>query len=186
MRKYFGFVMSAVLMLAILGIPVVSNQVAQSQHRVTPETVSPKIAKVSVTCGNTVMESVDEVTLQASFRYETARARVYWTHCWSSTGAHYINPIAVRGGYEITGGSCGDNLRLDGYRFNFGYIGGYNVPTFFVSHQADCGNHQTINIESESNLIPAYTTGACWGSHVTQVWNFANDIERDLSNCMNY
>ena len=183
MKKRFGFLMSVVLMLAVIGIPVVSTQVAQSQK--SPAVVKPKVEKVSLTCGD-LHASDDIVTLQASFNYETVRARVYWKRCWTDGGAKYIDPIAVRGGYEVTSGSCTGNLRLEGYRYNFGYIGGYNVPTFYVDHQEDCGNHKTINIEADAHLIPAYTTGACWGAHVTQVWNFANDIERDLSNCMNY
>lgn len=184
MKKRFGFLMSVVLMLAVIGIPVVSSQVAQSQNS-PGVTTSPKVEKVALTCGD-LHESIDTTTMQASFNYETVRARVYWKRCWNGSGGKWINPIAVRGGYEVTSGSCTGNLRLEGYRYNFGYIGGYNVPTFYVDHQEDCGNHKTINIEDESNLIPAYTTGACWHAHVTQVWNWANDIERDLANCINY
>lgn len=197
-RKYllFSALAFAFLFASVLSVNGTDPRVAipqtaiPSQSMKSPHTldwVAEQPSLVSLTCGTVMNTPVAVNSWQASWRYEVTRARVYWKHCWSSTGAKYINPIAVRGGYEVTDGACGANYNLEGYRFNFGTIGGYNVPAFFVDHQADCGNHRTINIEDESLMIPAYTLGACWGAHITQVWGWPTlDPDKDVSECINY
>lgn len=178
-KTAFSLVMTFALFLA-LAVALSVPGVLKSQ-----DTPTAQPAKVALTCGD-LHESIDAVSFQEGFRYVTVRARVYWKRCWTDTGAKYINPIAVRGGYAISDGGCGDNLRVAGYRFNFGELGGYNLPSFLVDRQGDCGNSRTINIEDESHLIPAYTIMACWNAHTTQVWYYANDIETDLGKCINY